>query len=520
MVRAPLIAIADDDTAFANYLKTFLDARGYLARTYGHGEDLLAAARLGELPDVVLLDVMMPGMDGIATLRSLKAAHPELQVIMLSGRENAQTIVEALSHGAVNYVVKPDDPDGLGEIALETAIKQAIEKRQLVSEVTELRRQVNDDQALAFWANSDVMRAVASIVDRVADNDVTVLIRGESGVGKELVARAIHDRSNRRARPFVKVNCAAVPDDLLESELFGHEKGAFTGAASLRVGKFEHADGGTLMLDEIGEMKPQMQGKLLHVLQDGEFNRLGSNKRVSADVRVVAATNRDLEGMLTRSEFREDLYYRLKVIEIFVPPLRERADEIPQLIEFFMAKYAKRYNRREPAVSPTLREALTAYAWPGNVRELENVMKRYVILQDETLLMRELQTSSRRAAAQQAGSISVPSMAAAGMGHSMGSASAPLPSSSSSATAVAEADEDDDVVLPQASSENGSSALPTDGPQSLAEVARQAMLKAERDLIIPTLRRVHWNRRKAAPLLGISYKTLLNKIKEQGIVQE
>jgi two-component system response regulator AtoC len=519
MVRAPLIAIADDDTAFANYLKTFLDARGYLARTYGHGEDLLAAARLGELPDVVLLDVMMPGMDGIATLRSLKAAHPELQVIMLSGRENAQTIVEALSHGAVNYVVKPDDPDGLGEIALETAIKQAIEKRQLVSEVTELRRQVNDDQALAFWANSDVMRAVASIVERVADNDVTVLIRGESGVGKELVARAIHDRSNRRARPFVKVNCAAVPDDLLESELFGHEKGAFTGAASLRVGKFEHADGGTLMLDEIGEMKPQMQGKLLHVLQDGEFNRLGSNKRVSADVRVLAATNRDLEGMLTRSEFREDLYYRLKVIEIFVPPLRERADEIPQLIEFFMGKYAKRYNRREPAVSPMLQETLTTYAWPGNVRELENVMKRYVILQDETLLMRELQASSRRAAAQQT-AFSAPSVAVAGMGHPMAAAAAPMPSASSTATAVAEADEEDDVVLALPASDNGSVGLPPEGPQSLAEVARQAMLKAERDLIIPTLRRVHWNRRKAAPLLGISYKTLLNKIKEQGIVQE
>jgi two-component system response regulator AtoC len=518
MVRAPLIAIADDDTAFANYLKTFLDQRGYLARTYGHGEDLLAAARLGELPDVVLLDVMMPGMDGIATLRSLKAAHPDLQVIMLSGRENAQTIVEALSHGAVNYVVKPDDPDGLGEIALETAIKQAIEKRQLVSEVTELRRQVNDDQALAFWANSDVMRAVASIVDRVADNDVTVLIRGESGVGKELVARAIHDRSNRRARPFVKVNCAAVPDDLLESELFGHEKGAFTGAASLRVGKFEHADGGTLMLDEIGEMKPQMQGKLLHVLQDGEFNRLGSNKRVSADVRVVAATNRDLEGMLTRSEFREDLYYRLKVIEIFVPPLRDRADEIPQLIEFFKAKYSKRYNRREPTLSPTLLDTLATYSWPGNVRELENVMKRYVILQDETLLMRELQTSSRRAAAQHATSFAPPVTIGAGAGHSA-AASAPMPSTSSTATAVADPEEEDDVVLPLPA-ETGSGGLPPEGPQSLAEVARQAMLKAERDLIIPTLRRVHWNRRKAAPLLGISYKTLLNKIKEQGIVQE
>src|SRR5436190_15957001 len=202
-MNPPVIAIADDDLAFANYLKTFLELRGYQSRIYAHGEALLAAARLGELPDVVLLDVMMPGMDGIATLRSLKTAHPELQVIMLSGRNNAQTIVEALSAGAVNYVVKPDDPDGLGEIALETAIKQAIEKRQLVSEVAELRRQVNDDQALAFWANSDEMRSIASIVDRVADSDVTVLIRGESGVGKELVARAIHDGSPRRTRPFV-----------------------------------------------------------------------------------------------------------------------------------------------------------------------------------------------------------------------------------------------------------------------------------------------------------------------------
>jgi len=477
-------------------------------RACSHGEDLLAAARLGELPDVVLLDVMMPGMDGIATLRSLKTAHQDLQVIMLSGRENAQTIVEALSLGAVNYVVKPDDPDGLGEIALETAIKQAIEKRQLVSEVTELRRQMNDDQALAFWANSDAMKSIASIVDRVADSDVTVLIRGESGVGKELVARAIHDRSVRRNRPFVKVNCAAVPDDLLESELFGHEKGAFTGAATLRVGKFEHADGGTLMLDEIGEMKPQMQGKLLHVLQDGEFSRLGSNKRVTADVRVVAATNRDLEAMLTKSEFREDLYYRLKVIEIHVPPLRERQDEIPQLIEFFTVKYAKRYNRREPPMTPTLVDALQNYSWPGNVRELENVIKRFVILQDEALLLRELQASTRRAQAAAA--------AAAGTQERLAAVAAPTP-----AAPIAQDTQDeekDDVPAPAA--ENGHGALPADGPQSLAEVARQAMLKAERDLIIPTLRRVHWNRRKAAPLLGISYKTLLNKIKEQGIVQE
>ena len=508
-MRAPQIAIADDDTAFANYLKTFLEARGYMARVYGHGEDLLSAARLGELPDVVLLDVMMPGMDGIATLRSLKTAHQDLQVIMLSGREHAQTIVEALNLGAVNYVVKPDDPDGLGEIALETAIKQAIEKRQLSSELTELRRQLNDDQALAFWANSDAMKAIASIVDRVADSDVTVLIRGESGVGKELVARAIHDRSLRRNRPFVKVNCAAVPDDLLESELFGHEKGAFTGAASLRVGKFEHADGGTLMLDEIGEMKPQMQGKLLHVLQDGEFSRLGSNKRVTADVRVVAATNRDLEAMLARSEFREDLYYRLKVIEIQVPPLRERQDEIPQLIEFFTAKYAKRYNRREPVMTPSLLDALQNNSWPGNVRELENVMKRFVILQDEALLLRELQSSTRRAQAAAA--------AAAAAAATLERPAVTVPVAAPPDTANDDEPHNEVSVAPPG--ENGH-ALPTEGPQSLAEVARQAMLKAERDLIIPTLRRVHWNRRKAAPLLGISYKTLLNKIKEQGIVQD
>ena len=308
----------------------------------------------------------------------------------------------------------------------------------------------------------------------------------------------------------MKVNCAAVPDDLLESELFGHEKGAFTGAASLRVGKFEHADGGTLMLDEIGEMKPQMQGKLLHVLQDGEFSRLGSNKRVTADVRVVAATNRDLEAMLAKSEFREDLYYRLKVIEVQVPPLRERQDEILQLIEFFTVKYAKRYSRREPAMTQTLLDTLQNYSWPGNVRELENVIKRFVILQDEALLLRELQVSTRRA--QMAAS------AASAAAAAYEKAVAPAP------PVVAAAPEPQDngaevaAVAPPVA-ENGR-ALPTDGPQSLAEVARQAMLKAERDLIIPTLRRVHWNRRKAAPLLGISYKTLLNKIKEQGIVQE
>jgi DNA-binding NtrC family response regulator len=519
-MKTPLIAIADDDLCFANYLTTFLEGRGYHTRLYGRGEDLTAAVDRGDIPDVVLLDVLMPGMDGLATLRKLKASCSELQVIMLSGREHATTIVEALNLGAVNYVVKPDDPEGLGEIALDTALKQAIEKNQLVSEVTKLRRQVTDDEAQAVfvWGQSEAMRNVAVMVDRVADSDVTVLIRGESGVGKELVARAIHDRSPRRSKTFVKVNCAALPDDLLESELFGHEKGAFTGASALRIGKFEHADQGTLMLDEIGEMKLGLQGKLLHVLQDGEFSRLGSNRRVAADVRVIAATNRDLETMLERAEFREDLYYRLKVIEIVVPPLRERVDELPRLFEFFAIKYAKRYNRSEPSLSPTLRDAMYRYAWPGNIRELENTVKRFVILQDEALLQFELLAASRNRAvtpppprvplrsswqdeapsepdAQHvAAPAPIPVVNGNGNGnynHNANGNGAHLPARSGSPTAV-----------------------------SLADAARTAMLQAERDLIVPMLHRVHWNRRKAAPLLGISYKTLLNKIKEHGIIQE
>ena len=354
-----------------------------------------------------------------------------------------------------------------------------------------------------MWGNSEKMRGIATVIEQVSDSDVTVLIRGESGVGKELVARAIHQRSTRRNRPFVKVNCAALPAELLESELFGHERGAFTGAATTRIGKFEQADTGTLMLDEIGEMKPALQAKLLHVLQDAEFTKLGSNKRIQVDVRIVAATNRDLEAMMLSGEFREDLYYRLKVIELTVPALRERPDEVPTLTDFFVARYSRKYNRPLQPISDELRQLFLRYDWPGNIRELENMIKRIVILQDEQLVVREIQRNMQRHAAVQVAAAAPVAMAA--------SAAVPVPAGVGAMpggfpAAVSEIDGTDE---PEPAADEGNS--------SLAAVAKAASMKAERAAIEHTLRQVHWNRRKAAVILGVSYKTLLNKIKECGI---
>jgi two-component system response regulator AtoC len=482
----------DDDSAFAGYLRTFLAERGYEVRSYARGDEILAALKHGAAPDIVLLDVAMPGMNGLQTLKALKEAWSVLQVIMLSGGERAPTIVEAVRLGAADYVVKPNDPAGLGEIALDSAIKRAVARIRLVTEVSDLRRQLTVDKHEAFigWGDNPAMRHVAHIIDRVADSDVSVLIRGESGVGKELVARAIHQHSTRKAKPFVKVNCAALPAELLESELFGHEQGAFTGAITTRSGKFEQANSGTIFLDEIGEMTPALQAKLLHVLQDAEFTKLGSNKRVKVDVRVVTATNRDLEDMMMRGEFREDLYYRVNVIEAIVPPLRERVNEIPLLTDVFIAKYAEQYKRPVPRLSQTLRQRFVEYDWPGNVRELENAVKRLVILQDEALVGRELKDLRTRV----------------------------------SQTAVPAVDlqpaQTDDAIetlpLEKQRDDTATAAPPGEG-RRLIDVGRDAALAAERSIIADTLKRVAWNRRKAADILGVSYKTLLNKIKDTGL---
>jgi two-component system response regulator AtoC len=500
-MKKPYVAIVDDDSAFAAYLRTFLSLRGYEARCYTRGDEILASMKQNEPPDVVLLDVMMPGLDGLATLRALKGSRPEAQVIMLSGRNQVSTIVEAVRLGAADYVVKPDDPEGLGEIALDVAIKNAIEKNRLVTELSELRQQLSDDQDRSVWGNSEKMRAIATVIEQVADSDVTVLIRGDSGVGKELVSRAIHQRSTRRNKPFVKVNCAALPAELLESELFGHERGAFTGAATTRIGKFEQADGGTLMLDEIGEMKPALQAKLLHVLQDAEFTKLGSNKRIEVDVRVVAATNRDLEKMILSGDFREDLYYRLKVIELTVPSLRDRRDEVPTLTDFFIARYARKYKRPATPISDELHQLFNEYNWPGNIRELENMIKRVVILQDEQLVIREIRQNMERMAAVAA------QAAYDAAGVQPAEVRTPFPPPFTAAVPTAPEPVEDEATDSAVEETNG----------SLASVAKAAAMKAERAAIEHTLRQVHWNRRKAAQILGVSYKTLLNKIKECGI---
>jgi two-component system response regulator AtoC len=483
------LAVVDDEPVFTEFIETLLRSRGYAVDTFNHGSNLIDRLRAGYQPNLVLLDVMMPELDGLETLKTLRQANPSVQVIMLSGRQAPATIVDALRLGAADYVLKPGDADGVGEAALEAAIRNALERQSLTAEVARLGVQLAEDPegTQPCWnASSGAMQDVLTMVDRVADSDVSVLLSGESGVGKEIIARELHRRSDRRSQPFVKVNCAALPGELLESEMFGHERGAFTGAGSTRVGKFEFADRGTILLDEIGETPPALQAKLLHVIQDRQLTRLGSNRSIDVNARILAATNQDLEAMIRSGTFREDLYYRLQVIEIRIPPLRERQEEIIPLVEFFLAKFAHLYKRPRLRLTPALRNALVDYPWPGNIRELENVIKRFVVLQDESLILNELarltsadlpKTNSNRHAARPAAVAAVPSRPA--------SSAMPPP------------------------------AAPIEG--DLHALAKAAALRAERQAIDEALTRFHWNRRKAAAYLKVSYKTLLNKMKECGI---
>src|SRR5689334_19944323 len=333
--------VVDDDLSMCNFLRSFLTQRGYQAITLGSADEAIKRYSI-ERPAAVILDVVMPGaMDGLDALAALKKIDREVPVIVLSGQGRTTTVVQAMKLGASDFVSKP-----FNETDLEVPLTNALKQRQLSREVASLREQLQHQaEHNMLFGNSERMAEVRDLIERVADTDVTVLVRGESGTGKELVARALYASSLRRDKPFVKVNCAALPTELLESELFGFERGAFTGAIQHKPGKFEFANHGTMFLDEIGDMSFPLQAKLLQVLQDGEFARLGGKHDIRVDVRVVAATNRDLEHAVADGAFREDLFFRLNVVAITLPPLRERREDIPLLAEHFLKKYSVQYNK-------------------------------------------------------------------------------------------------------------------------------------------------------------------------------
>jgi DNA-binding NtrC family response regulator len=369
------ILIADDEQVQREMLEGFLVKQGYGIGTAADGSQALEKFK-GSGFDLVLTDFRMPGMDGIQLLRELKRLNPEVMVVVLTAFGTVGTAVAAMKEGAYDYLNKPIDLDEL------LLLIQRVEKEVGLSrENRELREQLREKFKVDFIISaSRRMEEALNLVKRVAPSVATVLILGESGTGKELVARAIHYSSPRADQPLVKVNCAALPENLLESELFGHEKGAFTGAVGRRIGRFEQADQGTIFLDEIGDLSPLLQSKLLRVLQEKEFERVGSSQTLKVDVRVIAATNHNLEEAIQKGTFREDLYYRLNVVTISLPPLRERKEDIPPLIEHFLKKYSRENQKPVVSLSKEAKDLLMNYPYPGNIRELENIIERAVVL--------------------------------------------------------------------------------------------------------------------------------------------
>jgi DNA-binding NtrC family response regulator len=367
------IVVADDEEGIRDLLCDILEPEGAGVRAVGSGLEALSAIDADE-PDLAILDVRMPAPDGLAVLQQLRTKGRDLPVLIITAQESSTVTIEAMQRGAYDYIAKPFDPD---EVLM--VVQRAVEHRRLTREVVNLKQQVAGDPRDIMIGHSAPMQAVYKTIGRVAGSDATVLITGESGTGKELVAQTLHRTSARRDGPFVAVNCAALTETLLESELFGHEKGAFTGAMAQRKGRFEQATKGTIFLDEIGEMSPNTQKKLLRVLQERTFERVGGNVAVKVDVRVLAATNKDLLHEAAAGNFREDLYYRLNVINIHMPTLRDRKDDIPLLAAHFLAKHRKR-GGQGPMLAEAALQTLLDYDWPGNVRQLENTIERAAVL--------------------------------------------------------------------------------------------------------------------------------------------
>ncbi|HEX9019690.1 MAG TPA: sigma-54 dependent transcriptional regulator [Nitrospirota bacterium] len=375
------ILIMDDEAPERKRIGDYLAQKGYDVLAVGTVAEAVEAIRR-ERFDVFLTDCNIPGVDALRTSDEARRINPDMAVIIMTSFGTIETAVKAIKAGAYDYLAKPVDPDQLAVL-----IERVSERRDLIRENTELKELLIERYKFdEIVSTSHAMEEVLNLAGRVAASNATVLLRGESGTGKELIAKAIHYHSPRANFPLVKVNCAALPETLLESELFGHEKGAFTGATAKRIGRFEAADKGTIFLDEIGELTPGMQVKLLRVLQEREFERLGGNQTVKTDVRVIAATNRNIEKAIKEGAFREDLYYRLNVVSVVIPPLRDRREDIPGLLDHFVKKYGEENNKQIKGVAPEARDLLMRYAYPGNVRELENIVERAVVLAKRGLI--------------------------------------------------------------------------------------------------------------------------------------
>jgi two-component system, NtrC family, response regulator AtoC len=459
MTEKSKILLVDDEPGMQRYIRTLLELEQHQVETAATGEQALELLQKGLQPNLVLLDLVLPGIDGLETLEALRKVQPAVKVVMLSCVNDTKKVVQAMRLGAVDYITKPFQK---GE--LDAVIDQCLGTNQqnYTSEVEDLGEETF---FVAACANMRKLRSQAALVANV---DIPVLMLGESGTGKEVMARLIHKLSPRAHRTFLKVNCAAVPADLLESELFGYEAGAFTGATHAKPGKFELCNKGTILLDEIGEMPPSLQAKLLHVLQDQQFSRLGSRSVIRVDVRILAATNINIPEALSSKRLREDLYYRLNAFTLQIPPLRERREEIPILLKHFMTQLSEQYARPPLPFSTEMLQACANYPWPGNLRELGNFVKRYLVLGDEKLAINELKPRTDGSGA-----------------------------------------EFEPVATRSPEAAGG-----------LKSLARSAKDGAEAEAISKALEETNWNRKQAAALLQISYKALLYKIRQYGIAKD
>jgi two-component system response regulator HydG len=453
--RVRTILVVDDEPGQRAMLRAVLTAEGYQVAEGEDGASALAHVEAG-FYDLILMDVRMAQLDGMAALKAIKARSPGIPIVLMTAYGTVRDAVEAMKAGAYDYLTKPLDID-----ELKLIVTRGLRHAALEEENARLRALVGQDvDVSAIIGISEPMRRVFEAIALVAPTEATVLIQGESGTGKELVAQAIHANSPRRAGPLVTVNCSALPETLLESELFGHERGAFTGATERRIGRFELAHGGTIFLDEIGELTPAAQSKLLRVLQSQEFERVGGTKTLKVDVRVIAATNKDLEAAVRGGQFREDLLYRLRVFPLTVPPLRERRDDIPLMADHFLKRYVERHRRQIRGLTPRALDLLMRYDWPGNVRELEHALERAVILaRGEHITPEELPPNIRAIGGDPGGTT----------------------------------------------------------PQEPPVPVGLRLKEVERELIHKTLERTGGNRTKAAEILGISRATLHNKLKEYGL---